>query len=1258
MRVMAMQEILSKYKERLINISSRNRSLVTKKLYKKNSFDLFKLKKFNSNIDLEIIDMLINRKEGAVTLLQDPYKYHKDTEAEEMLDYSQSLSYLVREISSIEKETGRYELYVGYPFVEGYFKDKTFVKAPLLLFPVRIYNKNDNWYIENILDQNIILNKVFILAFSRYNGVKLNDVETEFVELKEKGIHTFQGLIKFLEAVNITIKLSTDAPVEKFIEHTRDSAIDYNLGELELKPYFVLGQFTMANSIYNDYAILADKALDNKLLKRLLINEENAQTSLDTDKDEGEKLAIKDTDYYFISPLDFSQEKAIRNVNAKEQLVIYGPPGTGKSQTIANIIADGLSKGKKILMVSQKRAAMDVIYNRIADFSSKVVLIHDVNKDKKAFYEKVNIQLDNNKSACNESLEKNITYMSEKIDNMLSYMDNLAEVLHKPRKFGLTLQQMYSKSKKITSIEDSRYKDFKNFRNHNCFNDMDYPKLTKVIDDLLVKGAIGNYCNYKNYLANNEIILKINETLDSFDIDEGIEAIDSLYIKYKDTVKLSVEENQLTEMLLQLYKEQAGDVSEDNIVKLGNDINNQDNKELLVKLNNVRWWNVSSWINYSKNKKQEEANRAEFEKRGIEIRNCLISCSEQIKSFLKDVGFLRNILIQTEYENFLKIIFDKKELNEYIGKIKAALQIYENYRDLIAGLSYLSEEELRILVYAYGNSEDSLQITRLIKQLPEFAILDNISKIEAAERDQLVKYKEFAALKEQINNSMQQKQRLVPAHIINLWDNIITQTVAEHPAMEKEFRRQASKKRQLFPLRKYISEFSVLLFDLFPCWLLSPETVSEIMPLTEGLFDLIIFDEASQMFIENAIPAIYRSKRIVVAGDDKQLRPLSSFKIRMEEEENIEELETAAALEEESLLDLAKVNYDAIHLNYHYRSQYDELINFSNYAFYGGRLEVSPNITKDDDSSERAIERIKLEGRWIDRKNVSEAEKVVEIIDNILKCRIGNETLGVITFNVTQKDLIDDLLESKAMRDPVFKSLYYNEMNRVNNNEDLGLFVKNIENVQGDERDIIIFSTGYAPNESNKLSVNFGSLSQEGGENRLNVAISRAKEKIYVVTSIEPEELNVDNTKNNGPKLLKKYLQYAREISNGNKEDAKSILKSLLDSGIGRNDAAYFDSGFEEEVYQKLIELGYEVDTQIGVSGYKIDLGIYDRNSSQYILGIECDGAAYHSSKFARERDIHRQRYLESRGWRIMRIWSKDWWENPDKEIKKIMAAI
>lgn len=1303
-----MKEILNRYKERLINISSRNRSLSMKKLYRKNSFDLVKLGKFIKGIESELLDLLINRKEGQIRLIPDHYKFKEETTSsqkeklnknlsdsvdklkeevsdatefseknqaldqkyqedlkvmtekikkqfDELIEHSQSLNYLNREINAIEKETGRYELYIGYPFVEGYFKDKTFVKAPLLLFPVKIQKDGDCWYLENIPDQNILLNKVFIMAFSKYNGIKLNEFETEFDNIMEIGIDNFEGLLKYLEANHIMIKNQDTLRVEKFIEHTAETPAAYSAGELFLKKYMILGRFPVANnSIYNDYLTLERQEIDNKLMRKLLVNAEELNSEVSVDEIEtNNEIIINEQDLFFITNLDFSQEKAVKMSNNTEELVIYGPPGTGKSQTIANIISDGLSKGKRILMVSQKRAALDVIYNRISGLHSKVVMIHDAEKDKKAFYEKVNDQLEEVSSTDTTLYSNNLKDKSEKIEENLKILDRLGELLHRERDFGLSLQEMYSKSKRVSSKDDPRYADFKNFKSQQPLKKKDYWQITEAVEGLLGKGLAESYFDYRQCISDNEIFLNLREDLDDIEIEEAREGIEELYNIYKEDIRLNILDSPYLEPLLKMYMDKKALVSEEDLVQLGVALNHQTNKDLLIKLNDGRWWSLIYWLKYNKNKKQEEGNQRKFAKREELIKKDLMKLSKSIRRFIESLDFIKNLLIEKEQINLLTLILKKESLKDYIKRVEFALENYDEFRELVSGLSRLKETESDLVKYAYANSQDKSHYMTVLKSIPEFSILIQINTIERSEKLELDQYKDFSLLQGEVNKLMMQKQRLVPEYIIATWNNKLYNSLNIHKSKEKELRRQAAKKRVLWPLRKYLSDFSDILFDLFPCWLLSPETVSEIMPLINGMFDLIIFDEASQLFIESAIPALYRSKAIVVAGDDKQLRPSSTFKVRLDEDAEVDNIETAAALEEESLLDLAKVSYDYVNLNVHYRSKYEELINFSNYAFYNGRLEVSPNLLRSD-SIEKPIERIKVEGKWIDRTNREEAEKVVSLVEEIFKNRKEKETIGIITFNVSQKDLIDDMLDNRASEDQEFKNLYHAELQRLEGNEDMSLFVKNIENVQGDERDIIIFSTAYAKNENGKLLVSFGSLSQDGGENRLNVAVSRAKKKTYVVTSIEPEELNVHDSKNNGPKLFKKYLQYAREVSAGNKDGVDILLNSLIDTSHTRNLQKTFDSDFEAEVYEKLRGLGYAVDTQVGVSGYRIDLAVYDEKTSRYVLGIECDGTSYHTSKTARERDIHRQRYLESRGWKILRIWSKDWWSDWQKEIDKI----
>ncbi|MEJ2003696.1 MAG: DEAD/DEAH box helicase, partial [Cyclobacteriaceae bacterium] len=325
---------------------------------------------------------------------------------------------------------------------------------------------------------------------------------------------------------------------------------------------------------------------------------------------------------------------------------------------------------------------------------------------------------------------------------------------------------------------------------------------------------------------------------------------------------------------------------------------------------------------------------------------------------------------------------------------------------------------------------------------------------------------------------------------------------------------QVTKKRRIWPLRRVISEFQDELFDLMPCWLASPESVSSLFPM-RPFFDLVIFDEASQCFVEKGIPAMYRGRQLVVAGDDKQLRPNDLYQVRFEGETN-----DIVELEIDSLLELASKHLMQVHLKGHYRSQSLDLIDFSNRYFYNGNLSLLPEFNVVN-NGEPAIEYRKVDGTWSKNINEVEASEVTSILIELI--RSGSEKeVGVVTFNATQREFIQDMVDDELMK----SGLLWPD----------SWFIKNIENVQGDEKDLIIFSVGYAPGKGGRMSLKFGSLNVPNGENRLNVAVTRARERIILVSSILPQQLKTERTRNEGPKLLKKYLEYAWEVSQGNFE--------------------------------------------------------------------------------------------------------------------------
>ncbi|WP_352408825.1 AAA domain-containing protein, partial [Lawsonibacter hominis] len=523
-----MNEVLEKYKDRLINLTGRNRALVTKKLPQKRAFDIYNITSIDKNICENVKEYIISNNESKFNLLPDYTSFYNEKRREigklikdelekeiesienqefdadlkevqlnlvkakinekeekllkelentkdKIISYLVSLKALEKEINDVYKETGRYELYIGYPFVEGKLKDGTFIKSPLFLFPIRFNKKGDAWDIENINESSIFLNKVLLLAISKFNGVNLDNIQTEYDKLDENFIKDI--LIK-LENEKVYIDYK-DSEIEKFKEYTKLTLPQYDLGYLKIINNIIIGQFSIANSIYKDYDELLKSDIDIDILERLLnTNYEGYRLS-----DDDSKLTFKENDINLISKLDYSQESAVNMANTSNNLVIYGPPGTGKSETIVNIIGDALSKEKRVLMVSQKKAALDVIYNRLGSLNKKAILIHDINSDKKLFYSIMANSLENVEEE-NKDIETTINNNAKYIDNKILDLEKLADVLYTKREFGLSLQEMYEKTKEISSKDDPRYQEFLTFRKKNTFNKETYFNLEENISEI------------------------------------------------------------------------------------------------------------------------------------------------------------------------------------------------------------------------------------------------------------------------------------------------------------------------------------------------------------------------------------------------------------------------------------------------------------------------------------------------------------------------------------------------------------------------------------------------------------------------------------------------------------------------------------------------------------------------------------------------------------------------------------------------------
>lgn len=453
-------------------------------------------------------------------------------------------------------------------------------------------------------------------------------------------------------------------------------------------------------------------------------------------------------------------------------------------------------------------------------------------------------------------------------------------------------------------------------------------------------------------------------------------------------------------------------------------------------------------------------------------------------------------------------------------------------------------------------------------------------------------------------------------------------------------KRELSKKRKIMPTRQLLKTIPELVLALKPCLMMSPLSVSKFLESEIYKFDIVIFDEASQVCTENAIGAISRGKQVIITGDSKQLPPTNFFQKSIDDELGMDEDEYNDINAYESILDEAYLLPEKT-LKWHYRSRHESLISFSNFYFYKNNLITFP--TNVEIQKDIGVEYIYLENGYYDKGgkkgNIIEAEKVANLVFEHFK-NFPNRSLGVVTFGETQQIAIETCINTRRMLDNNFEIFFSEE-------KESSFFIKNLENVQGDERDTIIFSIGYAKDKNGIFKMNFGALSRQGGERRLNVAITRAKYNIKLVGSILPTDINTDKISSEGAKLLRHYIDFAL---NG---------QQVIDNNIISTDIVEHDSPFEESVYNFLQRIGYKVQTQVGCSGYRIDMAVkHPKLSGIYVLGIECDGATYHSSRTARERDRLRQEVLENMGWRIYRIWSTEWIRNTAYEKNRLLEAI
>jgi very-short-patch-repair endonuclease len=606
---------------------------------------------------------------------------------------------------------------------------------------------------------------------------------------------------------------------------------------------------------------------------------------------------------------------------------------------------------------------------------------------------------------------------------------------------------------------------------------------------------------------------------------------------------------------------------------------------------------------------------------------------------------------------------------DQVAKISAAGQG-------LAGESFSSglPSRVRAIIAGWHSARRWLRIWCLWRQLREQALKAGLSDLIAALEDKRVEIKDLESYAEysyqvwwlkaitdrepvlrnfssadhdrkirEFRQTDERFQKLTEQYIIAVLAGKVPRVQAgQRPDAEMALvQRELAKQKAHLPVRKLVQGIPTLLPKLKPCLLMSPLSVAQYLDAAHSSFDVVVFDEASQILVWDAVGAIARGKQLVVVGDPKQLPPTSFF-ARSDDEDDagMDGSENGPVKDLESILDECMgAGLPTLRLEWHYRSRHESLITFSNQRYYDSRLITFPSPVTQD----RAVRLEMVSGiydRGATRTNRAEADSIVKTIaEHFSDDERRKLTMGIVTFNQTQQRLIETLLDEELRKSPELEL-------RIVEHGSEKLFIKNLENVQGDERDLILFSIAYGKDTAGRMAMNFGPLNKEGGHRRLNVAITRARIGVTIFSSIKPEDIDLSRTRSTGVIDLKNYLEFAQK-------GARALVEQSLPTGREP------DSPFESEVIRALRDKGWIVHPQVGCSGYRLDIGVvHPHKLGTYLMGIECDGATYHSLPTARDRDRLRQLVLEGLGWKLHRIWSTDWWTDHEREIEKLEQAL
>jgi very-short-patch-repair endonuclease len=1047
-----------------------------------------------------------------------------------------------------------------------------------------------------------------------------------------------------------------DRPAAEINERLAKAAHDAEVPGFAIDDRQVIGTFTYAKlPMVRDLQAAAELLGDSEVVAAIA-GDPDAQEQLGADEVLDPIQDSPELDYSVLDA-DSSQRNAIDTVLAGRSLVIHGPPGTGKSQTIANLIAALIARGRKVLFVAEKRAAIDAVLSRLkgANLGEVVLDIHEGTRDRLRIARDLGDALDE----AQHISKPDVGDLHRRLTDRHRRLSRHVSALHQPHQpWGMTPFQVQSAllglpagartlvrldaPERIDRAQADRIRDeLQEFTHLGGFTLR--PESTPWFGALLRSPEDARQaCELAARLSGRGLPLVAHQ------MAKASEAVGLRPPRSYSEVVARMRLFAAVRTTLQTFDPAVYTADPAQLAAVTGDSAGLGFRERRA----LRKQAHSLVVDADQLAGRPAAAKATDAQLSVALSDAAAQLS-QWQQLRTDDGYPR------VPAQFAELASACSTCEEQLAWLRAIVPVPADPERVLADLAADQDTAWNLpRLYELGRRFAEIGLGALLDEMAERAASPEIAAAtfdhawyssildEIRVRDPRYTADRGAAL-DQIAGDFRvhDVQHLTAnrARVRSAWAGALAEACDRHPMQARVIRKQAALRRGHLPLRRLLDQASDVLFAIKPCWAMSPLMVSQVLPPAR-LFDVVIFDEASQIVPADAIPSIMRGHQIVVAGDDRQLPPTNFFRqVGDADEEGNEDDESLVSFGAgfESVLDALRPLLPTAPLVWHYRSRDERLVAFSNSRIYGGALTTFPGVLRDDCLRHVVVAQGPGPGQEVSVD--AEVDKVVELILEHARDHPA-ESLGVIALGIRHAERIDTALRARLAvladtdngdtNNPGLEAFFAEDVPEP-------FFVKNLERVQGDERDAIILSIGYGKHRDGRMRYQWGPLLRDGGERRLNVAATRAKHRLTLVSAFSGHDVDPDRVTKAGARLLAEYLDYAS--SGGSAPEASGAAEL---------------NPFEASVRDRLAAAGITVIPQYGVGGYRVDFAAtHPEDASRMVLAIEADGASYRQSGSVRDRDRLRGEHLQRLGWRYHRLWSTNWFHDPEVEIAKLQEA-